>query len=85
LDKSYFSEEDYHKEILNNKESEMLQDTQLQKIKQKYLNQKIKVFRDEANFSDQHFLHIWDEFKKREQEEINNYLQKKGENNESIK
>lgn len=75
----YFNEEEQYKEL------EKIEDSQVQKIKQKYSDQKIKVFRDEANFSDQHFLHIWDELKKREQEEINNYLQKKGENNESIK
>lgn len=78
-----------HKPYYNKEEqyakSEKNEDLQLEKIKQKYSDQKIKVFRDEANFSDQHFLHIWDELKKREQEEINNYLQKKGENNESIK
>lgn len=78
MDKPYFSEEDQHKESINNKEFENIHDAQLQKIKQKYYDRKIKVFHDEANISDQYFLRIWDELEKREQEEINNYLQKKG-------
>lgn len=79
MHKPYYNEEEQYAK------PEKIEDLQLEKIKQKYSDQKIKVFRNEANFSDQHFLHIWDELKKREQEEINNYLQKKGENNESIK
>ena len=79
MHKPYYNEEEQYAK------SEKNEDLQLEKIKQKYSDQKIRVFHDEANFSDEHFLEIWDELTKKEQEEIDHYLQKKGEHNESIK
>lgn len=79
MNKEYLSEEEQYKEILNQKEIEMIKDYELRAIRSKYWHLRSKAFIDENKISDKQLEITWDELCIREQKEIDEYRKRKGE------
>lgn len=79
MNNSYLTKEEQYKEILNNEESERIEDIELREIRSKYWSLRHKAFVDEVHISDSELELLYGKLLKAEQEELANYRQRKGE------
>lgn len=70
---SYLSDEEQFREILNNEEIDRIRDPVLRRIRMKYWRQLHEAFLDEHNIPDGDLDKVYDEIKRKEQQELQRF------------